>query len=459
MSCCRQHRVLPCQAITVALLCGAMGLPASAQVDCLTLTNRSPSAPTPPAGFSENTGAYDSIRQVTVFHTTTSVNNSATWEWDGATWNAASTAGPDIDFPLLTNYDMVFDSNRGVCVLVVFSGVWEWDGTTWTDRAPSLNPGPAAFNFDLAFDSSRNVVVVFGGQTNSDGSMLSQETWEYDGSSWAQRFPANPPPGRRNHRMIYDSRRDVIVLFGGRDGSGNLNETWEYDRSSDAWLQRNLDAGSVVPPARFLSGMAYDSVRGVTVMYSGLHSAASLLGDIWEWDGQAWALRGPTLVGVAPADLERGKPVVAYDGSRQRTVMVSGVGSRESDLVLELSAPPAPEITIQPLSQAVVQGQPAVFEVEATSTELLAYQWRLNGIEIPEATFASYAIDAISDANGGVYDVVVGLAGHEMFTCPAVVSDPVILSIIPAVPGDVDGDGDFDLDDLAILLPTMTGPQ
>ncbi len=441
----------------IMLFCGMMALPAFAQVDCLTLTNRSPTVPAPFSGNDTITGAYDSLRQVTVYHLSTGgVGGNITWEWNGISWANVSTAGPDIFVPNDAAVDMVFDSSRGVCVAVVNLAVWEWNGVTWTNRNSSLNPGPQAINFDLAFDSKRDVVLTFGGQFDNAGTMLSRETWEYDGTMWSQQFPVNAPPARRYHKMSYDADRDVVVLFGGQDDNGLLNETWEYDRVSDSWLQRNTHVGAMVPLARKSHGMAYDSVRKVTVMYAG--SRPQFLGDIWEWDGQDWMLRGPILDAITVGDLARHKPVVAYDSARQRTVMIGGLNSVTSTLVLELLAPSAPQITLQPVSQTVIAGQPAIFSVMANAADPLFYQWRFNGVDIVDATQASYAISAASSADAGVYDVVVGLAGHDPFSCPQTISDPVILVVNQAVPGDVDGDGDFDLEDLAISLPGFTGP-
>ena len=59
--------------------------------------------------------------------------------------------------------------------------------------------------------------------------------------------------------MAYDSARGVTVLFGGRDVSSRFRDTWEWDRSS--WTQVSTSG----PSARERLAMAYDSARGVTV--------------------------------------------------------------------------------------------------------------------------------------------------------------------------------------------------
>ncbi|MCH8271508.1 MAG: hypothetical protein IH985_09915 [Planctomycetes bacterium] len=52
------------------------------------------------------------------------------------------------------------------------------------------------------------------------------ETWEWDGTSWTLAATTGPSP-RNRHAMAYDSVRGVTVLFGGDDGAPN-GETWEW---------------------------------------------------------------------------------------------------------------------------------------------------------------------------------------------------------------------------------------
>jgi hypothetical protein len=80
--------------------------------------------------------------------------------------------------------------------------------------------------------------------------------------------------------MAYDSARGVMVLFGGQVASGVIRrDTWEF--SDSTWTQR---ASGGPPAARWIQRMAYDSARGVTVMFGGL-SSTGLLSDTWEWNG------------------------------------------------------------------------------------------------------------------------------------------------------------------------------
>jgi len=135
---------------------------------------------------------------------------------------------------------------------------------------------------------------------------------------WALRSDTGPG-ARRDHTLAYDSSRGVVVLFGGRQGSDVVGDTWEWDGS--AWTQ----VATTGPLARFGAAMAYDSARQVTVLFGG-QVGTTYLGDTWEWDGTTWtqaATTGPSA---------RVSTAMAYDSARQVSVLFGGWGgSRRGD--------------------------------------------------------------------------------------------------------------------------------
>src|SRR6185295_11014076 len=70
----------------------------------------------------------------------------------------------------------------------------------------------------MVYDSARNVVVLFGGRLDpqTTSGAISAETWEFDGTRWRFRT-GDGPLGRFDHAMAYDSDRHVTVLFGGNN--------------------------------------------------------------------------------------------------------------------------------------------------------------------------------------------------------------------------------------------------
>lgn len=88
----------------------------------------------------------------------------------------------------------------------------------------------------------------------------------------------------------------------------------------------------------------------------------------------------------------------------------------------------APVILTQPDDQTVAEGGTASFQVVATGSAPLRFQWRRDGVAIPDATGSRYSLAPvmISD-HGAVFDCMVSNPQGEVFSTTAVltvISDP-----------------------------------
>jgi hypothetical protein len=220
--------------------------------------------------------AYDSVRGVSVlFGGASNAPLNDTWEWNGTGWREAS---PAVSPSARTQHALAFDAARGVTVLFGGTGqgdlndTWAWDGTGWTQQFPAASP-PARWGHAMAYDSARGVTVLFGGSTDIP------DTWLWNGTNWTQVFPATNPPGRIQHALAYDSTRGVTVLFGGCcDSNGApLNDTWEWNGTT--WAQT---APAISPGGRQSFALAYDSWRGEALLFGGLS-----VSDTWLLPGAA----------------------------------------------------------------------------------------------------------------------------------------------------------------------------
>lgn len=75
--------------------------------------------------------------------------------------------------------------------------------------------------------------------------------------------------------------------------------------------------------------------------------------------------------------------------------------------VANLTQPGAPVITTQPEPAEVANGSSVTLTVVAEGDAPLTYQWSRGGVEIPGAINATYTINPVSEANTGLYWVVV----------------------------------------------------
>jgi lysophospholipase L1-like esterase len=90
-----------------------------------------------------------------------------------------------------------------------------------------------------------------------------------------------------------------------------------------------------------------------------------------------------------------------------------------------------PGITLQPLSQSVVAGQPVTFTVGASGSDPLSYQWQRNTVTIPGATSPSYTITAatLADSGAGFRCVVTNGMGNATSTAAVLtVTQPIVSS-------------------------------
>ena len=180
----------------------------------------------------------------------------------------------------------------------------------------------------MVYDPLEKSTLLFGGESMFDPATQitydSEETWIWNGARWTQVFPANHPPSRSAHGMVYDSTRDRIVLFGGRrakttfDGDITLlNDTWIWNGTD--WSQISTPHA---PDPRQLMAMMYDPTRDRIVLYGGTKRTADgkagsfeATYDTWEFDGTDWTR-------VADTEPKVKFPNLAYDVARNQTILV-----------------------------------------------------------------------------------------------------------------------------------------
>ncbi len=93
------------------------------------------------------------------------------------------------------------------------------------------------------------MILILSGGANYENSGDFDDTWAWNGTSWAQQ-PVTGPGLRTSASMT--ALGETVVLFGGRtpEPPGYASDTWTYDGT--AWTQ--VDASG--PPARQAAAMA-----------------------------------------------------------------------------------------------------------------------------------------------------------------------------------------------------------
>ena len=204
---------------------------------------------------------------------------------------------------------------NGIAGNFLRTDTWEWDGSAWAQIQPVVSPPPrsaAAF----AHDPVRSRTVLFGGGSHTG---LLADTWEYDGTTWQQVVTANQPTARRHAAMVFDRAAGRMLLFGGRDDFASKSDTWSYDGANWSLLH-----GRPSPPQRATPLVAHDAQRQRTIVTGGWPDD----GQVWEGDGRQWQSFQPSL---SPS-LRYGAHG-AFDIWRGRTVRFGGMSSAQNVLL------------------------------------------------------------------------------------------------------------------------------
>lgn len=235
------------------------------------------------------------------------------WGFDGVRWSEVADDGP----PGRSLGGVAYDSARDTLVVAgglvgdtAVSDTWEWDGTSWANRDSSI-PGGVSNHLLAVFDAAREqTVIVFGQYADLT---LSPATLGWDGTGWLELADVGPPP-RAHYPLGYDPVREVVVLFGGYDPAAGreLADTWEWDGAQ--WTA--IDGTG--PSARAAARMTYDESVGAMVLFGGATGSSNFLEDTWAWDGASWRQLSET----GPS--ARGYHGMAYDESRSTIVLYGG---------------------------------------------------------------------------------------------------------------------------------------
>jgi hypothetical protein len=202
-------------------------------------------------------------------------------------------------------FALAHDSGRGR--LVLYGGqsgsirpadTWEWDGSTWAQMTPSDPEGdgnPEAWEgVPLVYDPIRGGVVL-----------ITTQTWLWNGESWRSLASWPSPGNKQGSAAAWDEGRGVIVHFG---GGGPNADTWEWNGTT--WTNVTPASAADSPPPRYWHGMAYDRVRGRVAVFGGMDYFVGM-NDVWEWDGTRWTQL--TVLGTPPP--ARAGAAVAWDAS------------------------------------------------------------------------------------------------------------------------------------------------
>jgi hypothetical protein len=201
---------------------------------------------------------------------------------------------------------------------------------TGTDGSWTELPPPPLQEVPAVYDPVRQSMLLFGGMNGNGG--LTNDVWEFTLSgtpTWTRLQTAGSPPSpRSSHVLLFDSRRERLLVFGGAD-SITHNDCWTLDLTAvpPAWAQGSPTG---TPPSRRAYAQAvYDSLNDRAILFGGADSVVQygppidMRADVWAigFTGpSAWTELTPS--GTPPSPRAAG--AVIYDRARQRMVLFGG---------------------------------------------------------------------------------------------------------------------------------------
>jgi len=223
-------------------------------------------------------------------------------------------------------YVMLYGGNGASETAGIFQDTWLYNTVSNSWSLATVNTQPYGRTGAKAAYLAGTGAILFGGSL-ANGQLLN-ETWQWVSTSattgtWTQISVANGagPSVRVGHVMASSSSK--VVLFGGKNSNSQLNDTWVYT-AAGGWVNQNIPS-ALSPSVRDGAQMCYDSVNNVFVLYSGGNATLGFLPEVWTLNAAATTWTKVTASGAIPPSKIAG--AMAFDTVSGLSILFSGITS------------------------------------------------------------------------------------------------------------------------------------
>ena len=226
-------------------------------------------------------------------------------------------------------------------------------------------------------------------------------------------------------------RYGVVVHLNVSDGYGSLYINLIDTNGGD----HMLSTAAEVVKSNLLQHFAitYDQASGIARIYrNGVTVRTASLGTFRP------ETRYPVLIGRTLDDGWKFRGVLDELSFYRRALSEAEVAALYAAQVSgKCLTPPRPVIVTQPQGQTVEAGTTVQFNVSATGSQPLGYQWRFGGVPVTGATETSFVLPAATLAQAGAYSVAVSnefgtlLSSNAVLSVTPAIAPPMISSFVP----------------------------
>jgi hypothetical protein len=285
---------------------------------------------------------------------------------------------------------------------------WKKNGTAITDATSASYATPATVASDNGSQFTVTVTDSVGSVTsnaatltvNSPPTITSQPASQTVNAGQTATFSVT---ASGTGTLSYQWKKNGTAISGAVSASYTTPATSSSDGGSQFTVTVTNSFGSVtsnaatltvnVPPTINTQPVSQTVNVGQTATFSVTATGTGTL--TYQWKKNGASISGATSVSyTTPA-------TTASDNGAKFTVTITGTSGSITSSAATLTVIAPPSITTQPASQTVIAGQTATFNVVASGTAPLTYQWLKNGSTISGATSSSYTTPATTTADSG----------------------------------------------------------
>ncbi len=294
---------------------------------------------------------------------------------------------------------------------IVFKQNSQVDNFEGVDLCKTRTAGGDVFRFVVTSATAQTA------QINSTAT-ISTNVWYHvaamRGSNFIQLYVNGQLQAQTN--VSFAQNYGALPLYFGTSGqsywdhkfAGNLDEVTLYNRPLASNEIAAIYAAGASGKCKAASGPSITSQPqsqtasvGGSALFTVTAGGTSPLSYRWQFDGAA--LPGATNTSLTLTNVQL---VAAGNYTVIVTNSLASVTSTVAVLTVLTGVSP-PAIVTQPASQCVVAGANVSFQVTASGTAPLSYQWQFNGAKLSGANGTSLTLSNVQSANAGNYTVVV----------------------------------------------------